>query len=173
MRRYKGENNMNLINYMFKKRMFPFNCLVPMDKEEFINELRSNTRFVLYLKDNNQAIVYDTTQNYDIDFIGYISSRKDGTCITGYVAHKVSVIEWIIFCLTYILSFIFIIKSFTFSMSNLIILIAGIFVMLLIFVCFPLMSFISGFMPLRQGLKKYYKKCYRESMRSKQYKWRK
>ena len=159
---------LKLKEWMFKKRMFPFNCLVPMDKEEFINELRSDTRFVLYLKDNDQAIVYDPTQNYDIDFIGYISSRKDGTCITGYVAHKVSVIEWIILFLTYILSFIFVIKIFTFSVSNLIMLIAGIFVMLLSFVCFPLISFSSRFMPLRQGLKKYY----RESMRSKQYKWR-
>lgn len=163
---------LKLKEWMFKKRMFPFNCLVPMDKEEFINELRSDTRFVLYLKDNDQAIVYDPTQNYDIDFMGYISSRKDGTCITGYVAHKVSVIEWIIFFLTYILFFIFIIKSFTFSMSNWIILIAGIFVWFLIFVCFPLISFHSRFMPLRRGLKKYYKKYYRESMRSKQYKWR-
>lgn len=158
---------LKLKEWMFKKRMFPFNYLVPMDKEELINELRSNTRFVLYLNDNDQAIVYDTTQNYDIDFIGYISSRKDGTCITGYVAHKVSVIEWIIFFLTYILSFIFIIKIFTFSVSNLIMLIAGIFVMFFMFVCWPLVSFNSRFMPLRQGLKKYYKKYYRESIRRK------
>lgn len=59
---------LKLKEWMFKKRMFPFNCLVPMDKEEFINELRSDTRFFLYLKDNDQAIVYDTTQknlNYE------------------------------------------------------------------------------------------------------------
>ncbi len=149
---------MILKDYMFKKRYFHYICSLPVDKDELIKGLRDNNRYVVLLKENdNRIVVFDTFQNNDIDFIGVVSSIENETEINGYFSHKVSLIEWIGYFFCIVVFWIWFFRNFTFSMSNLLFLIAIAFITLFLFATFPLISFISYMKPLRQFEKKYYR----------------
>lgn len=135
---------MRLKDYMFKKRYFGDIFLLSVDKDKLIKELRDNKRFVVYSKENDDRIVvYDTFQNYDIDFIGVVSSIENGTEINGYFSHKVPLLEWIGYFFVSTLWWIWFFRNFTFSISNILGIVIGVLLMLFLFAMMPMTSFVS------------------------------
>lgn len=140
---------MSLKDYMFKKRYFHYSYSVLVDKDDFIKKIQNNKRYVVYKKDNDDRIViYDTLQNYDIDFIGFISSIDrpligNFTKVSGYFSHKVSLLEWIGFLFVSTLWWIWFFRNFTFSISNTLWIVVGVLFTFFLFYIIPMASFVS------------------------------